>query len=174
MERSKIIDRMTVRIKGTEYEISNPRGFPVHFGTCEEDATPREVYARHFPPNERDGLEHEKKALFFISEKICGFSQAYAKTAKLIQDDVSLSQEGYALIYTRPRARVWADVVRWHERPIIVMTDSGVKLPDTVLYTMEERDGMTLKKSKFLSHDLKQLDAVVAWLEANGHPWEYM
>ena len=43
MERSKIINRMTVRIKETEYEISNPRGFPVYFDTCEENATQREL-----------------------------------------------------------------------------------------------------------------------------------
>lgn len=50
-EQAEIIDGRIVYIFGGQYEISDRDGLEmVRFGDCQPDATPREVYAMHFPP----------------------------------------------------------------------------------------------------------------------------
>lgn len=174
MERSKTINRLQVRIRGTEYEINSTNGHPIYWGTCEEGVEPRQIYERHYPAPDNDGIIHENKTLFFISDDVFGFSRPVViKKARLIPYEVTMTQEGYALMFMMPRQRS-ERIITWHDRPIIVMTKGCVEIPDTLLYDIEERGDTTIKKSKYLSHDLKQLDAIVEWLEANGRAWEYM
>ena len=174
MKQWKIINHMTVRINGTEYEISNSRGFPTFFGNCAEDATPRQIYEQHYPSPKEDGVLAERKTLFFITDSYFGFASVYALGATLTPHEVTQSQEGYILRYASSARQKADKTVEWHDRPIIVMTDGLVKLPDTVLYTVENKGAVVVKKSRFLSHDIEQLNAVVEWLEANGHAWAYM
>lgn len=174
MEKRKIINRLNVRITGEWYEINDHEGTTLHHGSCAEGATPREVYERHYPPNKMDGVRYVKKTLFYISDGINGFTQAYAAKADLAPYAISESQEGYLLIYVPPRVTAYRNTVRWNDRPRIIVMDGRFELPDHILYDIEEQDGVTVKKSKFTCHDAAQLDAVIEWLDANGYVWKYM
>lgn len=156
----KIINRSEVTIENGTYKIELPDKARTITGICDEDATPRDVYNIHFSKSEKDGIEYNDVTLYFIESSIIdGLVQLKCKYAKLDVGNYSQSQEGYELSLIRYR-KTTNENYTFPDRPKILAINGASKLPETLFYDIQERDGVTIKRGKFRSHSGDQLKAI--------------
>ena len=57
-------------------------------------------------------------------------------------------------------------------KPLFVLTKCNLKMPESVLYNIKDKDGMIIKKSRFSMHSLDILGAVSTWIMHSGFTFE--
>lgn len=184
-EKIKIINNRHVYIGGTWYEITTPGGGDVHhYGDCEPEMTPRQVYNHYFPRPDGDGVKYSGVTLFFIDATGKDVIHMTDRTVSLdvfdynndAMDDwrdfipcgYDRRREGYILTYApkKPCARPFI----WPERPRIILAEGEhVTLPWWVLYKNSEND-FILKYHR----SSEKLDAITRYLDHAGQKWHWM
>lgn len=59
-------------------------------------------------------------------------------------------------------------------KPLFVLTKCNLKMPESVLYSIKDKDGMIIKKSRFSMHSLDILGAISTWIMQCGFTFENM
>lgn len=184
-EKVRIINNRHVYIGGTWYEIAAPGGGGVeHYGDCEPEMTPRQVYNHYFPRPVGDGVKHTNVTLFFIDSTDTAVihmtdrtvsldvfdynSEAMDKWRDLIPCGNDRRREGYMLTYEP--YKLCSRPFIWPERPRIILVEGGhVTLPWWVLYKNGENDFIP----KYHRPNEK-MEAIGLYLIHAGIKWSWM
>lgn len=109
--------------------------------------------------------------IFFVGEN--GLEDHFCDKIVLQRCRYSQCQIGYELQMYRGNTNKYI-TRQFLTKPLFVLTKCNLKMPDSVLYNIKDKDGMIIKKSRFSMHSLDILGAVSTWIMRSGFTFENM
>lgn len=109
--------------------------------------------------------------IFFVGEN--GLEDHFCDKIVLKRCQYSQCQIGYELQMYRGNENKYIKR-QFLTKPLFVLTKCNLKMPESVLYNIKDKDGMVIKKSRFSMHSLDILGAVSTWIMRSGFTFENM
>lgn len=109
--------------------------------------------------------------IFFVGEN--GLEDHFCDKIVLQRCKYSQCQIGYELQMYRGNENRYI-TRQFLTKPLLVLTKCNLKMPESVLYNIKDKDGMIIKKSRFSMHSLDILGAVSTWIMHSGFTFENM
>jgi len=109
--------------------------------------------------------------IFFVGEN--GLEDHFCDKIVLQRCKYSQCQIGYELQMYRGNENKYI-TRQFLTKPLFVLTKCNLKMPESVLYNIKDKDGMIIKKSRFSMHSLDILGAVSTWIMHSGFTFENM
>lgn len=109
--------------------------------------------------------------IFFVGEN--GLEDHYCDKIVLKRCQYSQCRIGYELQMYRGNENKYI-TRQFLTKPLFVLTKCNLKMPESVLYNITDKDGMIIKKSRFSVHSLDILGAVCTWITNCGFTFENM
>ena len=107
--------------------------------------------------------------IFFVGEN--GLEDHFCDKIVLQRCKYSQCQIGYELqMYSGNENKYITR--QFPTKPLFVLTKCNLKMPESVLYNIKDKDGMIIKKSRFSMHSLDILGAVSTWIMHSGFTFE--
>lgn len=109
--------------------------------------------------------------IFFVGEN--GLEDHFCDKIVLQRCKYSQCQIGYELQMHHGNTNKYI-TRQFLTKPLFVLTKCNLKMPESVLYNIKDKDGMIIKKSRFPMHSLDILGAVSTWIMHSGFTFENM
>ena len=109
--------------------------------------------------------------IFFVGEN--GLEDHFCDKIVLQRCKYSQCQIGYELQMHHGNTNKYI-TRQFLTKPLFVLTKCNLKMPESVLYNIKDKDGMIIKKSRFPMHSLDILGAVSTWIMHSGFTFETM
>ncbi len=109
--------------------------------------------------------------IFFVGEN--GLEDHFCDKIVLQRCKYSQCQIGYELQMYRGNENKYI-TRQFLTKPLFVLTKCNLKMPESVLYNIKDKDGVIIKKSRFSMHSLDILGAVSTWIMHSGFTFENM
>ena len=116
-------------------------------------------------------LSFSSNVTFFVGEN--GLEDHFCDKIVLQRCKYSQCQIGYELQMYRGNENKCI-TRQFLTKPLFVLTKCNLKMPESVLYNIKDKDGMIIKKSRFSMHSLDILGAVSTWIIQSGFDFENM